>query len=144
MKMSTQFTVSVQMMILIAVSKGKKITSNMISESTGCNPVMVRQQFIKLKEAGLLHVSAGRGSTALAKDAAEITLWDIFSAIEGGSRTDLFAFHPQISKTCKIGGSFEMVLGAHLDDAISALKENFEKVTLALLIEEIIQAAKEA
>ncbi|MGM9606201.1 MAG: Rrf2 family transcriptional regulator [Oscillospiraceae bacterium] len=139
--MSTQFTVSVQMLILIAISNGEKITSSMIAESTGCNPVMVRQQFGKMKEAGLLNISAGKGTTTLAKSPAEITLWDIFAAVEGSSRTDLFSFHPNISRTCKVGRSFENVLGGHLDDTIQAIKASLETVTLEQLVREIALAA---
>ncbi|MGN1002610.1 MAG: Rrf2 family transcriptional regulator [Oscillospiraceae bacterium] len=117
------------------------MTSDQIAERTGCNPVMVRQQFTKMKEAGLLKVSAGKGITTLAKSPDAITLWDVFSAVEGGSREDLFSFHPKISLTCKVGGSFEAVLGRHLDDAMLALRDSLEKVTLAQLIGEITDAA---
>ena len=75
MRMNTQFTVSVQILILISISSGQKISGAMIAESTGCNPVMVRRQFGKVKEAGLLNTTAGKGTTTLAKDTSEITLW---------------------------------------------------------------------
>lgn len=140
MRMNTQFTVSVQILILIAISDGKRITSSMISESTGCNPVMVRQQFGKMKDAGLLNISAGKGTTTLAKKPSDITLWDIFSTVEGSSRNDLFSFHPNISQTCKVGHSFEKVLGNHLDDTMLAIKASLEKVTLEQLVKEIASA----
>ncbi|MGN0644615.1 Rrf2 family transcriptional regulator [Gemmiger sp.] len=141
MRSSTQFTVSVQMMILVAIADGQKITSSMIAESTGCNPVMVRQQFGKMKEAGLLRISPGRGTTTLARDPQQITLWDVFAASEGGSRKDLFSFHPNISHICKVGRSFETVLSTHLDDTVLAMRKSLEKVTLAQLIEEIRAAS---
>lgn len=94
-----------------------------------------------MKEAGLLNITAGKGTTTLAKDASDITLWDIFAAVEGGSRQDLFSFHPNISRSCKIGRSFENTLGAHLDDAVSAMRKSLEQVTLSQLVEEIRSAS---
>ncbi|MGN0695419.1 MAG: Rrf2 family transcriptional regulator [Oscillospiraceae bacterium] len=142
MRTNTQFTVSVQTLILIAISEGRRITSAMIAESTGCNPVMVRQLFSKLKEAGLLNISAGKGTTTLAKTPSDITLWDIFAAVECGEGQELFAFHPNISQTCGVGHYFENVLGAHLDNAVLAMKESLEQVTLDKLIAEISAAGK--
>ncbi len=144
MRTNTQFTVSVQMLILIAISDGRRMTSAMLAESTGCNPVMVRQLFGKLKEAGLLNISAGKGATTLAKSPSTITLWDVFAAVEGGSRRDLFSFHPNISQTCKVGHSFETVLGCHLDDAVLAMRESLETVTLEQLVREITLAASDS
>ncbi|MGM9662186.1 MAG: Rrf2 family transcriptional regulator [Oscillospiraceae bacterium] len=141
MRTNTQFTVSVQLLILVALSGEKRVTSDMIAESTGCNPVMVRQLFTKLKEAGLLRISVGRGTTALARDPGDITLWDVFAAVEGGGRDSLFSFHPGISRSCKVGRSFEEVLGGHLDDAAAAMRESLAGVTLRQLVQETAAAA---
>ncbi len=141
MRTNTQFTVSVQMLILIAISDGKRITSAMLAESTGCNPVMVRQLFAKLKEAGLLRISAGKGTTGLAREASAISLWDVFAAVEGGGQEKLFSFHPNISKTCRVGGCYQAVLGRHLEDAVFAMKASLEQVSLEQLVREITSAA---
>lgn len=39
--MSIQFTVSVQLLMLMMSIDGRKVTSEMISHSTGGNPVMI-------------------------------------------------------------------------------------------------------
>lgn len=135
MRMSSQFTISVQMLMLIMISE-RKLTSEMLSESTGGNPVMIRQVFGKLKEAGILNVSAGRGATALARDPADISLWDIYMAIEGYNASELFKFHPNISKGCQIGRFFKEILCVHLDEAVQAMAEKMSGVSLAQLSEE--------
>lgn len=134
--MSSQFTVSVQLLILIAINKDQKVTSEMISESTGGNPVMIRQLFGKLKSAGILNVSTGRGATSLARAAADISLWDIYMAIEGYQAKDLFKFHPKISNGCQIGRFFQEILEEHLDEAILAMAEKMSGVSLKQLIDE--------
>ncbi|MCD7947666.1 MAG: Rrf2 family transcriptional regulator [Oscillospiraceae bacterium] len=136
MKMSTQFTVSVQMLLLIMVFKDQKMTSEMLSESTGGNPVMIRQLFGKLKDADILRISTGKGATELAKDPADISLWDVYMAVEGYCASELFKFHPKISGGCQIGRFFKEILSVHLDDAVQAMAEKMSKVSLAQLSEE--------
>lgn len=136
MGLSTQFTVSVQMLMLIMSIDDKKVTSDMISESTGGNPVMIRQLFGKMKDAGILNVSTGRGVTALAKDPSDISLWDIYMAVEGDATSELFKFHPKISNECPIGRFFRVVLSGHLDEAVQAMSDELSKVTLAQLVSE--------
>lgn len=133
MRMSTQFTVSVQILMLIMISPNKKVTSEMLSESAGSNPVMIRQLFGKLKDAGILNVSTGSGGTELAKDPADISLWDIYMATEGYSACELFKFHPNISKKCQVGRFFKEILGGHLDEAVQAMSEKLADVSLAQL-----------
>lgn len=136
MRMSTQFTVSVQMLMLIMIFNEKKATSEILSESTGSNPVMIRQLFGKLKDAGILNVSTGKGATELAKDPAQISLWDIYMAVEKYNVDELFAFHPKISEGCKIGCFFKSILSVHLDDAVQAMAIELSKVSLAQLAQE--------
>lgn len=136
MRMSTQFTVSVQMLMLITNFTEQKPTSELLSESTGSNPVMIRQLFGKLKDAGILNVSTGKGATELAKDPADISLWDIYMAVERYNADELFAFHPKISEGCQIGRFFKDILSVHLDEAVQAMATELSKVSLAQLIDE--------
>lgn len=136
MRMSSKFTISVQMLMLVAVVKNQKVTSDMMSKSTGANPVMIRQLFGKLKDAGILNVSAGRGATTLARSPEDISLWDIYNAVEGYNANELFKFHPEVSKECQIGRFFGEVLGVHLDEAVQAMGAKMSKVSLAQLIDE--------
>lgn len=136
MKMNTQFTVAIHTLMLIIVCRDRKMTSEMISESTGANPVLIRQLFGKLKSAGLLQVSAGRGTTRLGKSSDEISLWDVYMAVEGDTPDELFTFHQNISKECQVGRFFKEILSTHIDKARLAMKEELSSVTLAQLLSE--------
>ncbi len=136
MRMSAQFTISVQILVLIAYFADRKLTSQFLSKSTGANPVMVRRLFGKLKGAGILNVSAGRGATTLARPTNEISLWDIYMAVEEYSVSELFKFHPKISDKCKIGMFFEGVLSVHLDDAVQAMAGRLSNISLMQLLDE--------
>lgn len=136
MKMSTQFTVSIQMLMIITVFKDKKITSETLSQSTGANPVMIRQLYGKLKNAGILNVSTGMGATTLAKPPSDISLWDIYIAVEGYNPNELFQFHPKISDGCQIGRFFKEILSVHLDEAVLAMGEKLAAISLEQLLNE--------
>ena len=110
------------------------MTSELISQSTGANPILIRQIFGKLKNAGLLQVSTGQGTTKLAKSSEEISLWDIFTAVEGNGGDDLFTFHPNISEGCQVGRFFKEILSAHVDQAVLAMKDELSAVSLAQLL----------
>lgn len=124
------------MLMLVVVLKDQKVTSDMMSKSTGANPVMIRQLFGKLKDAGILNVSTGRGATTLARSPEDISLWDIYIAVEGYNANELFKFHPEVSNECQIGRFFVEVLGVHLDEAVQAMGAKMSKVSLAQLIDE--------
>ncbi len=136
MRMSTQFTISVQMLMLIMVLDDQKVTSEMISQSSGGNPVMIRQLFGKLKQAGILQVSTGRGATTLARSPNKISLWDIYVAVEGYHASELFQFHPKISNGCQVGRFFKDILSVHLDESVQAMAAKLSQVSLAQLLQE--------
>ena len=46
-----------------------KVTSDMIAESVGVDPVIIRKTLSQLKKAGLIHVARGTGGVELAKAA---------------------------------------------------------------------------
>lgn len=138
MRISTKFPVAVHSLIMIAaLSDKQKINSEIISESTGVNAVIIRNIFKSLKQANLILVSPGPGGTALARSPDEITLWDILTAVEQVETKDIFKFHKNVSEHCPIGGNIYGLLKTHLDDAIDSSKNEFSKVTLSMLLTEL-------
>ena len=85
-------------------------------------------------KARLICVNLG---TTLARSPADITLWDIFSAVESKEADDIFKFHQNPSDTCSVGSNIYGLLKTHLDDAVHALKTELSKVTLVMLLEEL-------
>jgi DNA-binding IscR family transcriptional regulator len=140
--MNSQFTVSLQMLLVIMLLGDQKATSAKLAESAGVNPIMIRQLFGKLKEAGILNVCAGKGVTRLAKDPSLISLWDVYSAVEGLNAYELFKFCPNISDCCQVGQYFQAVASVHLDESVQAMAGKLASVSLAQLMDEL-QAAKD-
>jgi len=138
MRVSTRFPVAVHaLMMITALSKEKKVTSELISESTGVNAVIIRKIFLNLKDAGLISVSPGPGGAKLSKSPDKITLWDIYMAAETENIHEIFKFHNNRSPHCPIGVNIYEILYSHLDKAIYALKKELSGVTLSQLLEEL-------
>ena len=104
MRTGTRFTVSVQILTLVATEQGVGLTSNSLAELMGSNSVMVRQLFGKLRLAGLLKISAGKGPLSLAASPRKITVWDGFVAVEDDVG-DLISFRPKLPEAP--AGSFK-------------------------------------
>ena len=137
MRVSTQFPIAVHILLMIDSFPDLKITSEVLAESTGSNPVIIRGLFAKLKNAGLLETKSGRGKTTVTRPAEEITLWDIYTAVESDAPDELFKLHPNTSETCVVGSNIHELLMPHLEEAVDAVKGVFSKVTLADLIQEL-------
>lgn len=139
MRVSTKFPMAVHIMLMVAGFPNEKITSEAAAESAGCNPVIIRNIFSNLKNAGLLNTKSGRGKTELARPDSEITLWDIYTAVESDKTDELFKFHQNTSDTCPVGSNIHTLLTSHLDDAVTALRESLSKVTLEQLKNELYE-----
>ncbi|ULQ60970.1 Rrf2 family transcriptional regulator [Brucepastera parasyntrophica] len=135
--MSTQFTNAVHALIMIAYLPDIRVTSEMVAESVGNNPVIIRNIYGKLKQAGILSVQRGTGVTELAKPANKITLWEVYQAVETDAAGEIFKFSDTLSEICPVGSSIRELLLIHLQNAVTALKDSLSKTTIEELRYEI-------
>ena len=137
MRTSSRFTIAVHILLAIAYFDGReKTTSDFLAASAGVNPVVIRRELGKLKQAGLVTVEAGVGGAALARDPAAITLLDVLDAVED-QQAPLFGFHERPNPACPVGGSMHRVLDKRLDKACDALRASLRASTLADLLAEL-------
>ena len=125
MAANTRFTTGVQAMVLLAAEPDGLLTSEQIAGKLELNPVVVRRIFSLLGRAGLLASQKGpHGGARLARSAKQITLADIYEALDGGE-----LFH-----TSRIAGGKSARVGAALKRAFAraeaAMREELEKTTL--------------
>ncbi|WP_042347571.1 Rrf2 family transcriptional regulator [Bacillus massiliigorillae] len=137
MRVSTQFTIAVHALIMIAYFPDIRVTSEMVAQSVGNNPVTIRNIYGKLKQAGILSVQRGTGDTTLTKQANEITLWDVYKAVETDAVDEIFKFSDTLSDVCPIGSSIRELLLIHLQEAVTLLKDSLSKTTIEELRFEI-------
>ena len=130
MKITSRFTVAVHTLLAIYAFEGeRKLTSEFIASSVNVNPVVIRRTLQSLKAAGLVDVRAGTGGAVSVKKASEITLYDIYAAVDCVDG-NLFNFHENPNPDCPVGRSIHKLLDPRLADAQAAMENELRKVTL--------------
>ena len=135
MKISSRFTIAVHILMAIAHFDDQfKTTSDFLANSVGVNPVVVRNILGQLKTAGLIEVSAGVGGAKLKKKPKQITLKDVFYAVESLENGELFSFHENPNPYCPVGSNIHRVLDKRLVDVQNQINKELEKTNLHDLI----------
>ncbi|WP_206529692.1 Rrf2 family transcriptional regulator [Brevibacillus sp. SYP-B805] len=133
-QISTRFSIAVHTLSLIAVSPND-CTGDYIAGSVNTNPVVIRRIMGMLKKAGLVDVRPGVGGASLLKDPNQITLLDVYRAVNVTEENQLFRIHENPNIRCPVGRNIEQVLQTELRDAQSALEQRLAQTTLAQLID---------
>lgn len=136
MQFSSRLPVAVHILLAIVEFEGKeKTTSTFLAGSVNVNPVIIRNTLGQLKAAGLVTVKAGEGGASLAKEPKEITLLDIFDAVE--KEEALFHFHENPNPECPVGKNVHAVLDSKLFAIQEVMREKMKSVTLQDLIDDL-------
>ena len=124
-------------LIFINEAKGKvKVTSNLLAQSTGCNPVVIRNVFSALKKAGFITVVRGIGGAELCRPPSEITLYMIYQAVEPDGLSSLVGIHPCDGRACPAAQNIRSVLQKPYQKIEDAVRNAMESVTLESMIED--------
>ncbi len=120
----------------MASTPDKQFTSSDIAEHASTNPVVVRRVLGKLRKAGLMHSEKGHGGGwTLAKDATQITLADIYIALD----EKLIATDQNISTSnCSVERVMHKNVALVLDDAEKNLIKHFSTFTVDQLKNEAL------
>ena len=136
MQISSRFTIATHMLIIIALEgKKTKVTSDFLAASVGVNPVIIRKTLSQLKNVELISVARGTGGTEIIKDLNEITLLDVYQAVECLGKTgQLFSFHENPNPSCPIGSNIHAVLDQKLLDIQEAMENQLRQMSLAQVV----------
>lgn len=133
---STKLSVSIHILSVIALVKQQTVTSEYIASSINTNPVLVRRLMSRLKKANLIKTSTKLGVTGLARREEEITLLDIFLAVE--DCPSLFSIHGNTNHKCPVGAKIECTLMNLYDNIQKATEKEMSAITLADITKEFI------
>ena len=136
MQISSRFTIATHMLIIIAL-KGKesKVTSDFLASSVGVNPVIIRKTLSQLKKAELISVARGTGGAEIIKDLEDISLLDVYQAVECLGKTgQLFSFHDNPNPTCPVGANIHGVLDEKLQKIQLAMEQELGQTSLAQVV----------
>ncbi len=137
MQISMKCSIAVHCLIFIYEAKGKaRVTSTLLAQSTGCNPVVIRNVFSALKKAGIIKVARGAGGAELCKDPSEITLHMIYNALEPDGLSSLIGIHPCEGRKCPVAQNIRLVLQGPYQAIEDSIRHTMEGITLDSMIQD--------
>ncbi|MCM3790923.1 Rrf2 family transcriptional regulator [Domibacillus indicus] len=125
---NSRLAVAIHIMVLIASNPRETVSSEWMAGSVNTNPVVVRRIMGMLRKAGLLISRAGKTGAALTRDPADITLLDIFRAVE--PKEELFAIHEKPNPECAVGKNIQSALDVTFGRAQAAMEQELSSQTL--------------
>ncbi len=110
------------------------MTSLRLARSVNTNPVVVRRIAGQLARAGLIQVRRGPGGAELARAPGEITLEDVWAAVNANGGLVLLPVHRNPDPECPVGRVVRPLLTEAFGHAEAALHEQLAATTLAALM----------
>ena len=135
MQMTSKFTTAIHILTCIDVfSDEMRVTSDFLSGSTGVNAVIIRNVLSQLRSAGIVSTRQGSGGAHLAKPLNEITLYDVYNAVECVDNEGLFHFHENPNAKCPVGRNIHKVMDGRLSEVQLAMENKLKSITLAEIV----------
>lgn len=128
---SSRFVVAVHAMSVLARFKGKgPVCSALVAQSVHTNPVVIRRLMSELEKAQLVKSVAGRaGGFELNRDPAQITLADVYFAVEDETVFRMHKTDPQ--SHCPVAAQLGQILSGPLRAAECALHSSLAKTSIS-------------
>jgi len=137
MHISTKCSVAIHCLIFInEYGNHKRVTSELLALSTGCNPVTIRSIISALKKADILSVRFGTGGATLNCPLEDISLYRICMAVEPDAFEKLIGIHSMPSALCPIGKNIHAVLKNPYNKIRDDIKSSLQSVTMKEIIDE--------
>lgn len=137
MHICTKSSIALHCLIFISEYENKtKITSEILAKSTGCNAVIIRNILSLLQKAKIISIVRGVGGAHLERNPNEITMWDIYCAIEPNCLNNLIGIHPNPSNICPVGININKILYKPYHQIEKAIENEMKAITLAQLLDD--------
>lgn len=134
MRVSVKCSSAVHILLIIAMPPGgKKITSDFLASSVGSNPVEIRKLLSSLKRAELIDVMRGPGGAVLKREPQDITLLEIYNAVDSASLDELIGVHRHAETRCPFGRNIEQLLAEPYGEISEAVRKKMAEITLERL-----------
>ena len=132
MKYPTKLSDAVHILAFIALHPNCSLTSEKIAESVQTNAGYVRQLMSALRRGGLLLSVKGHPRPSLAKTPSQITLLDVYRAVEGGK--PLLHQDTHTNPACGVGMNIQLVLR----DCYDLVQQQAEEAMRSITLQEIL------
>lgn len=142
MSISSRFTVGIHILALIEINKDGVSTSEFLAGSVNTNPVVIRKIMGMLKKAGLVEVRPGIAGAELAKELSDITLLDVYRAVNVVKEKELFSIHENPNPDCPVGRNIQSTIEPLFMIAQTALEKALGNVTIQDVVKDIVEKEK--
>jgi len=115
---------------------GDVIDSRTIAVSLNTNPVVVRRLLLGLRRSGLVRTLSGQhGGAKLGKKAGEISLLDIYNAVE--SRPVIAVNRRSVFRKCPVSCNMTRIMAEISKQADRAMHDHLRRTRLSQLLRKI-------
>jgi Rrf2 family protein len=140
MAANNRFSFSVHIMTMLAYLENEGATSQILARSLCTNPVVVRRLLSQLHQGGLIHCQSGKsGGCRLARAPGDITLHDIYEAVEAGGPF-VIPQKPE-NKNCMVSCQMKEILEDIFKETQQAIAQRLKRMTVADLLKTVNAAA---
>ena len=140
MHISTKCSIAIHCLIFIyEYGESKKVTSQLLSMSTGSTAVTIRNILSSLRKEGIVSIKFGTGGATLNCPLNEITLYRIYKAIEPDFISKLIGIHTLPSPLCPVGRNIHAVLNHSYEKIQNDLCKSLQNITMEDIIRDYNQ-----
>jgi DNA-binding IscR family transcriptional regulator len=137
MRIASRFSIAVHILSLLETFEGESHTSEWMAGSIGVNAVIVRNITGLLRRAELVYTQQGAAGAKIARPLEEITLLDVFKAVE--TEEEIFSMHENPNPNCSVGSSIQSVLETEFTAAQKALETQLSKTTMETVVRNLMK-----
>lgn len=138
-RLANRFSIAVHILSLLGALRDAEHTSEWMAGSIGVNPVVVRNVAGMLRRAGIVRTQQGVAGTRLARPLSQITLLDVYRAVE--DEASVFSIHPRPNPKCPVGARIQETLSEVFTNAERAMQANLAAVTVGQLVRRLKSAS---
>lgn len=129
-RVDTKFSTAIHLLILVSEAE-QPMSSEQIATSVGTNPSYVRKVAARLSHAGIIEGRRGRSGFALLKAPEDISMLEVYRAVEQTEKVHVFDIHQNPSDECIVGRNIRPVLGGMFRHAEQVVEDELAGATLA-------------
>lgn len=137
MKYSYKLSDAIHLLSYLKIYQSGNLSSRAIAASIDSNPSVVRQLMSDLRKANLIDTRKGSATPTLAKSPKEISLLDIYQAINIDH--SLLHIDPITNPHCIVGGNIQNTLNKFYNEIELAAFTKMSQITLQDIISDILK-----
>jgi Rrf2 family protein len=136
MAINTQFSIAVHIMAGLACRRDQDTTSANLAMSVNTSPSFVRRVLARLSKAGLVETATGKaGACWLPKDAKDISLLDIYEAVDAPRAFSIHCYAEQ--KACPVSSHIKSALDKALKKTQKAMEASLDDISLGQIVSDV-------